>query len=162
LIVPGLDIEYRGDPSLPYGASATKAAEPFEFIICHYTGSDAKFENIVRYTLRVDPERGGQFGYHFLIDVDGRVVQTAPLTKRTNHIKSNPKIGVSNANAIGISLHRPNETPTAAQLAAGFTLGVEIARVFDIPIKSVFGHGEVNSHKAKDEGITLARALRGR
>lgn len=110
----------------------------------------------------MDKERGGQFGYHFLIDIDGRVVQTAPLSKRTNQIKTNANIGVSNANAIGISLHRPNETPTAAQIAAGVKLGAAIAEQFSIPIKNVYGHGEVNSHKARDEGITLARALRGK
>lgn len=157
----GLDIEYVGDPRLPYGVSATAAARPFAFIITHYTGSSAPFRNIVKYTLSVDKERGGQFGYHFLIDRDGKIVQAAPLSKRTNQIRTNAKIGVSNTNAIGISLHNLGETPTPAQLKSGAALGRALQKAFDIPRTKIFGHGEINSHKEPIEGLTLARILRG-
>ncbi len=161
LHVPGLFIEYRGDPSLPYGIDATKNAEDFQFLITHYTGTSAPFENLVNYTLRVDKERGGQFGYHFVISPDGLIVQTAPLSKRTNHIKPNTKIGVNNSNAIGVSLHAPTEGHVSkAQLFAGIVLANSIYDTFGFSRYSTYGHGEINAHKDPVEGITLAKALR--
>lgn len=157
---PGLDIEYVGDPRKPYGAAATKAKKPFQFLITHYTGSSAPFWNVVKYCNRVDPARGGQFGYHFFIDKDGTIVQGAPLSKRTNQIKTNASVGVSNSNAIGISLHNPGETPTQAQLDAGVKLGRAVMAAFNIPKANVYGHGEINSHKERIEGLTLAKLLR--
>lgn len=146
---------------MPYGDYATRHAEPFEFLITHYTGTSAPFENLVKYTLRVDKARGGQFGYHFVIDEDGKIVQTAPLSKRTNQIRSNAKIGVHNANAIGISLHARSEGHiTKAQIAAGLALANALSSTFNIPKASIYGHGEINAHKDPVEGITLAKALR--
>jgi N-acetyl-anhydromuramyl-L-alanine amidase AmpD len=148
LDAPGLFIEYRGDPSLPYGRDATRLAQPFKYIIFHYTGSEAPFENIVRYTLSIDRQRKAQFGYHFLINQDGLIVQAAPLSKRTN------------ANAIGVALHNLKETPTAAQMKAGMSLALVLAERFGIAREHHYGHGEINKHKAADEGITLARLMR--
>lgn len=161
LNAPGLFIEYRGDPSLPYGVFATQNAEPFDFLICHYTGTSAPFENLVKYTLSVDKERKGQFGYHFVIREDGLIVQTAPLSKRTNHIRPNDKLGISNSNAIGVSLHARSEGhTTAAQRAAGMALAHVLYPTFDFPRANTYGHGEINAHKDPVEGLTLARALR--
>lgn len=159
-VVEGLNIEYVGDPRLPYGELATRLKRPFKFIITHYTGSSAPFRNLVKYTLSVDKARGGQFGYHFLIDRDGTVVQAAPMSKRTNQIRANAKIGVDNTNAIGISLHNPGETPTKAQLDAGLKLGRALQKALDIPSTNIYGHGEINSHKEPVEGKTLASLLR--
>jgi N-acetyl-anhydromuramyl-L-alanine amidase AmpD len=161
LNAPGLSIEYRGDPSLPYGDTAARTAEPFKFVIFHYTGISVPFRDLVEYTLRVDEARGGQFGYHFVIDSDGTTVQTAPLTKRTNHIRTNPEIGASNSNAIGISLHMVREEPTAAQLEAATALTLVLSKTLNIRPPNHFGHGEINAHKDPNEGITLARRFRG-
>lgn len=163
LDAPGLFIEYRGDPSLPYGVDATAHAQPFEFLICHYTGTSAPFENLVKYTLRVDKARGGQFGYHFVIRDDGHIVQTAPLSKRTNHIRSNRDIGVNNTNAVGVSLHARDEGHVSpAQVRAGLSLGIWLGEVFHIAKPNHYGHGEINAHKDPAEGLTLARLLRSK
>lgn len=162
LKVPDLDISYIGDKDNPYGRDATRNAKPFNAIVFHYTGSDGPVMNSAQYGQRVDPKRGGQFGYHYYIDKDGAVIQGAPLSKRTNHVKPNTSLGVTNSNAIGISLAGSGEKPTEAQIAAARKLVDALRGHYSISSDRLYGHGEVNSHKDHREGSTLVRLLRGK
>lgn len=162
LKVADLDISYIGDRDNPYGTYATRHRKPFEAIVFHYTGSDGPVMNSAKYGLRYDPERKGQFGYHYYIDHDGAVIQGAPLSKRTNHILPNNSLGLSNSNAIGISLAGSGEKPTEAQIASAKKLVEALRGHYGIANTRLYGHGEVNSHKDHREGSTLVRLLRGR
>ena len=82
----GLNIDDQSDPNFGYGESATANAQPFKGIVFHHTSSDS-LQNEVAYGKTKDAKRGGAFGYHYYIGQDGKVVQGAPLDKRTNHIK---------------------------------------------------------------------------
>ena len=55
------------------------------------------------------------FGYHYIVDRDGKVYQTAPEDVRTNHIMGNKEHGLSNENAIGVAFvgGAPAEEPAA-------------------------------------------------
>ncbi|QRD53042.1 N-acetylmuramoyl-L-alanine amidase [Pseudosulfitobacter pseudonitzschiae] len=88
------------DPNFHYGKSATAHAKPFEGIVWHHT-REAPLMNMVDYGKRVDPERGGAFGYHYYIGPDGQVVQGAPTDKRTNHIKPDRPQGSATATPWG-------------------------------------------------------------
>jgi hypothetical protein len=68
--------------------------------------------NLVKYLHNGDRRRGGHFGYHVYMAQDGSVIQGAPLTKTTNHIKgpgsSMRRPGapswMSNSTTIGVSI----------------------------------------------------------
>ncbi|NCA73127.1 MAG: hypothetical protein EOM91_24365, partial [Sphingobacteriia bacterium] len=157
---PGMDIDYRGDPSFQYGKSASANAKPFSGIVFHDPGSDASLDQLVDYGKSVDGARGGAFGYHFYVDRDGKIVQGAPMDKRTNHIKPNSKFGMSNSDTLGISLIGAQHGATREQLEAARELGGSLAKEYGIDGSRIFGHGEIQGDKRKDEGSDAAAALR--
>lgn len=160
----GLDIDYRGDPSFHYGKAATAKAEPFSGIVFHHTGArgaEADIDAMVRYGQTVDGARGGAFGYHFYVDRDGTIVQGAPLDKRTNHIKPGSPTGLSNSNAIGITLVGVDEKnpETKAQKEAALRLGKSLQQQFGISGERIKGHGELQSDRQAIEGVSMATRM---
>lgn len=166
----GLEIRYAGDDSCPYGLSATKRKANFLALVIHHTGPDHDTDWYVAYQIRGDDARGGHFGYHFYVAPDGRVVQGAPLNKRTNHISPEPDVrrsfgaSIQNTNAIGISCvgaGRPGGfAPTDAQEETVSILAFALCDVFAIPFTSVVGHGEIQTNRMRSEGTFLAKAVR--
>ena len=154
----GLDIQYAGDDSAPYGVSATRNAKPFDSIIYHHAEGD--INNLVDYGKRVDGARGGSFGYHYYIGKDGKIIQGAPLDKRTNHIKPNAKFGTSNASALGITLVDAVGGATEAQMQSAQQLGAKLRDQFGIDPGRVWGHGEIQGDKMATEGKEAAERLR--
>lgn len=171
LQIPGVLITRRHAPDGVYGRTATANAQPFAGIIVHHTASEDA-DAMVRYGHRDDPDRGGRFGYHYYIAPNGDVIEGAPLTARTNHVK--PGGALSNSNAIGISFvgaaqtkTRPDGSviavgsePTPAQLAQARLLVAGLADEFDISPDQVFGHGEVQSDRHASEGGAFAQSIR--
>lgn len=167
---PNLQIEDRSDPDWEYSRSGTANAKPFKGIVFHHTGKNTDLDRILRYGHTVDKERGGSFGYHFLIDRDGSIVQAAPMSKRTNHAipmeqrgeKWVRKQGLGNSNTLGVSLIAAEEGATPEQLEAARRLGNQLAADFRIPRGNIFGHGEVSQpgHRMASEGREIAQMLR--
>lgn len=167
----GLEIEYRGVDSCPYGVSASNNKKPFSAIVLHHTSPRHDTEWYIQYQIDGDPARGGHFGYHFYIAPDGTIYQGAPLTKRTNHV--NPKGSVrrpfgrnaQNTNAIGITLSGAGlpqgYTPTRQQIEVQYELVFALCDAFDIPFSDVFGHGEIQTNRHKTEGRDTAMEIRG-
>ena len=155
----GLNIEDRSDPTWSYGKDATAKAEPFKGIVYHHTASDS-LNNEVAYGKTHDAVRGGSFGYHYYIDRDGKIVQGAPLNKRTNHIKPGSKTGLSNKNAMGIALVGAKDGATPEQLAAARRLGTTVAVGSGIDPSNIYGHGELQSDRMATEGVAAAKQLR--
>lgn len=165
----GLNIEYAGDPTFVYGSEATASAQPFIGIVGHHT-SPPSVNSLVNYGKTIDQERGGAFGYHFYVGRDGRIVQGAPLTKRTNHVKppgssqrsGRPGNNLANNNSIGVSM--VGGTPgnaTDIQIDTTFKLMQALMSHFGISNTSVFGHGEVQSDRQAEEGMAAVRRVRG-
>ncbi len=154
----GLGIQYAGDDSAPYGVSATRNAKPFDSIIYHHAEGD--IDNLVAYGKRVDSARGGSFGYHYYIGKDGKIIQGAPLDKRTNHIKPNAKYGTSNASALGITLVDAVGGATDAQMQSAQQLGARLRDQFGIDPNRIWGHGEIQGDKMATEGKEAAERLR--
>ena len=155
----GLNIEDQSDPNFGYGESATANKQPFKGIIFHHTSSDS-LQNEVNYGKTKDAKRGGAFGYHYYIDRDGKVVQGAPLDKRTNHIKPGSKSGLSNKDAMGISLVGAKDGATPEQLAAAQKLGTSVMASNNIDPKNIYGHGELQKDRMAHEGVAAADQLR--
>jgi hypothetical protein len=166
----GLSIEYRGVDSCPYGKTATANKQTFTGVVIHHTAPDHDIDWYVQYQIDGDPVRGGHFGYHFYIGQDGGIIQGAPLTKRTNHIKpSNAKQRkafrreVNNTNALGISCvgaGMPDFKPTEEQLASVFELAHGLCNVLDISHENIVGHGEIQTDRNETEGAEPAALMR--
>jgi hypothetical protein len=170
LEVPGLKIVQAYQPGQTFGRSATANAQPFSAIVSHYTGGE-NLQSALS-TAKGDPGRGGvPYGYHFVIDKDGTVYQTAPLDARTNHVMPpgsqyrSDRPDISNNNAMGISFVGGGENPTPAALEAARKLYPAVQQRFNIPSQNIVGHGEIQAKgkdsRAADEGMTIVKELRG-
>lgn len=180
LAVPGYRVSYWGKPDASYGREATAAKRDPVAIVVHHT-APAPLLNMVRYGHSIDERRGGSYGYHVYIDRDGRIVQGAPLSRRTNHVKP---IGhqqrtrmaphVWNANSIGVTLVgscriKPGSAVTercdgedvpAPQFAAAVAAISELRRLYGISCHDVYGHGELQRDREPFEGLAVAQAVR--
>ena len=180
LTVPGIAIAYWGRPDAPYGAAVTSAARPYRAIVVHYT-TDAPIVRLVQYQHNGDSGRGGHFGYHIYIDRAGRVLQGAPLTVRTNHVKprgarerrDGPGRMIDSTNSIGVSLvgacvpagrgltgQCSREHVTAEQMGTGMAVIAALQSRYAIPCRSIYGHGELQTDRASFEGSTLTTRWR--
>lgn len=158
--VPGLNIERRFSEDFHYGRQATANAQDFQGIVMHWTSEGTSAQQIADYGNRDDPGRGGAFGYHFVIGSDGKIIQAAPMNKRTNHILPDEEgVNLSNRNAIGISLAGAAGGATPEQEAAARRLARQLMEQYGIDASNVLGHGEIQSNRQAQEGA-LAAAIR--
>jgi hypothetical protein len=172
--VPGFPVAYWGRPDASYGPQGADVA--IQGLVIHYTDETPALR-LVQYGHSSDGSRGGaSYGYHFYIDAAGRVLQGAPLTRRTHHVKPrhagvrrSTGASLDNTNSIGISLIGAcrglfytcrSEKPTAAQLEAGAAVVKALQFRFNLRCAAVFGHGELQTDRKTFEGLTLATSVR--
>lgn len=182
--IEGHTISYWGDPEARYSSYATRKRRPPVAIVVHFTAAKP-VKNLVTYGHVSDPNRGGaSFGYHFYIGRDGHIVQGAPLSRRTNHIKfkTNKKRRDTarhlwSGNTLAVSLvggcdplMRPRwgawqqcseEYVTGEQLQAGLTLIRALQAKFALKCDEVYGHGDLQFDRESFEGMRLSRLARG-
>ncbi len=166
----GLSIEYRGVDNCPYGKSATADKEDLSGIVIHHTAPDHDADWYIQYQIDGDPVRGGHFGYHFYIAQDGKIVQGAPLTKRTNHVKPSSasqrrtfRRELNNKNALGISCVGAGKrrfSPTTEQTVAVFALTQALCDALEISYDNIVGHGEIQTDRDPTEGTDPAERMR--
>lgn len=182
LVIEGLAIQYvyglerriiDGVWHFNYGITATELKEDFQGMILHHTG-DKTFDFYLQYTQRHDKDRGGTYGYHFLIGRDGRIAQTAPLTKRTNHISPKDNrtdaLDFINNNTVSVCLQGgyrgPKDGPyehvpaTAMQLQAAQIVVDALSNLYALSRNNVWGHGEVQNNRMLEEALVLAKQTR--
>lgn len=180
LRVPGRRVDYWGAPRAAYGVRATEEASQPRAIIVHYNDAEPILQ-LVRYQHEGDHARGGAYGYHVYIDPAGHIVQGAPLSRRTNHIKpaghySRTRVGAGlwNGNTVSVSLvgacrspphsaftyRCTSETVTKEQMEAGLAAVDALRQRFGIACTAVYGHGELQNDRHPFEGSTLASAAR--
>ena len=183
LDVGGYDVVYWANPDAGYANVATKRKKKPVAVVVHYT-SVKPVLRLVEYGQRKDFSRGGgSYGYHFYVGRGGGIAQGAPLSKRTNHIKSQRRPQRTktarhlwSGNTIGVSLVggcdwllRPNwrqlttctgEYVTPEQLDAGLAVIRALQTRYEIPCEAVFGHGELQTDRAMFEGETLTKLAR--
>ena len=183
LDVPGREVIYWGNPTATYARQANRRRRKPVGIVVHFN-TPKRPVSLVKYGHRLDPRRGNAaFGYHFYIGRDGGILQGAPLSKRTNHVKfkSNPiRRGAAkhvwSGNAIGVSLvgacdpwRAPavgkwfacaQETPTPAQLEAGLAVVRALQVRYGLDCMAIWGHGALQVDRRIFEGATLTRLAR--
>lgn len=178
LVIPELPtLEYRyeleprtinGQRYFEYGITATANKTKFEGFLLHHMGN-SDFDNSLNYILKHDEERGGTFGYHFLIGRDGRAVQAAPLSKRTNHVSPENKRyaqkHLMNPNTVSLSLHGGYRReggdyvhipPTDKQLFVSKIILRALSNIYNLSLLVAWGHGEVQSNRMTEEAQSLA------
>ena len=157
-----------------YGRQATADKQPFSGIVIHVTGKP-DLQSELTYNRTPDAGRGGAYyGYHYIVDRDGKVYQTAPEDVRTNHIMGNKEHGLSNENAIGVAFvggapAGKNPLPmTPEQMAAGKALVDQLKAKYNIDPSKIVGHGELDPSRIKGlnpdggaEGAEFLTAYRG-
>src|SRR6185369_12368165 len=79
------DIVDMTDPNAEYNKRDRKVAP--KRIVMHW--DELNPEGLVQYGRQVDPKRGFDPGYHYIIGRDGTIVQAAPDNKVTNHARNN-------------------------------------------------------------------------
>ncbi len=172
----GLTIAYRGDDACPYGVTATNNRAAFAAIVLHHNSPVHTTDWYVQYQIDGDPGRGGHhFGYHIYVAPDGRIIQGAPMTKRTNHVSGDNRVRRSigrfanNTNAIGITCSEAGlvsgdrtvgSRPTQAQTDAVFSLVWLLCDLYGIPFSHVWGHGEIQTTRHRSEGSAQAQEIR--
>ncbi len=183
LTLDAREIAYWGDPDARYSRYATRGKAKPVAIVVHYT-SARPVKSLVDYGHRRDMGRGGaSFGYHFYVGRDGAIVQGAPLSRRTNHIKfrTNPRRTETarylwSGNTIGVSLvggcdplMRPNfrtwrycseEFVTHKQLEAGLAVIRALQARYGMRCAEVYGHGDLQTDRQSFEGYRLSRLAR--
>jgi N-acetylmuramoyl-L-alanine amidase len=138
-----------------YGRQATAGAQPFKGIVIHIAGKP-DLQSELAYNRTPDAGRGNAYyGYHYLIDRDGKIYQTAPDNVRTNHIMGNSQYGLNNENAIGVSFiggapAGQNPLPmTPEQQAAGVALVNQLKAKYNIDPSKIVSHGELDTSRIK-------------
>lgn len=183
LTIPGIDIKYWGNPSARYSVSGTRSAQTPKALVIHFNYPKPLLD-LVKYGHKRDPRRGNNsFGYHFYIGRNGKIVQGAPLSRRTNHIKSTrhrertaTARHLWSGNTIGISLvgacnplRAPKwgkwhdcarETPSEKQLEAGLIVIRALQTKYGIACDAVYGHGELQTDRKIFEGRQLSQVAR--
>ncbi len=149
--INGVPVISRYSRDLPYGVAATEGKRGFDSIVMHVSGKPTVEESIA-YSQTQDPNRGGYFGYHYLIGQDGTVVQTAPLSARTNHILPDKDLSFANSHSLGIALVGAAGGATEQQKQAAATLVASLQQQFGIANNRVVGHGQVQTNRAHDLG----------
>lgn len=183
LFVPDHDVVYWGRPDAQYSRYATRRKRAPIAIVVHHTLPKPP-AGLIAYGHKVDPLRGNaSFGYHFYIARNGNILQGAPLSRRTNHVKYSTNSArrrraryVWSGNSIGVALvgacklaKKPSdggllkcaaEAPTKAQLDAGLAVIHALEARFGIACKAVFGHGELQRDRETFEGEKLSGMAR--
>lgn len=149
-----------------YGEQASQAAEEnnigYTNILFHHTGNRRSSpRRLISGMQRIDPAtkssedpEGYQRGYQFIVDLNGKIYQGVPMSKRPNQIKSRgisieeqialhqKGEGIFNINTIGISVIGDGKTDmTAEQIETVLALTEDLSKKFNIDPENVTGHG---------------------
>lgn len=144
-----------------YGYSDFGPLKEKRGFIVHHTGPYPKDAG-VEFVQKVFGQR--KFPAHFVIDRAGQIFQTLPDNTQGRHIKGltsltalGRQLGLNNSNTLGVEvMAKDDQDVTDAQLYAVNRLRSLLGFRSD----QVFGHGEINSHKMRDEGHRAAAAIR--
>ena len=151
-------------PSLTnnYARTASANAKPYSGIIMHVTGKQTLADE-----LNWMKTNGQGLGYHYIIDRDGKIYQTAPLDKRMNQALPDLDKSYNNNNSLGVAMvagGTPGDEPPAfssAQLEAGKTLVDGLRSQYNIPTNRVAGHGQIQTDREAGNKLNAGGGYEG-
>ena len=145
-----------------YARTAGANAKPYSGIVVHVTGKQTLGDE-----LNWMKTNGQGLGYHYVIDRDGTVYQTAPLDKRMNQVVPDLDKSYNNNNSLGVAMvagGTPGEEPppfSPAQLASGKTLIDGLRNQYNIPTNRVVGHGQIQTDREAGNKLNAAGGYEG-
>jgi hypothetical protein len=145
-----------------YARTANANAKPYSGIVVHVTGKQTLADE-----LNWMKTNGQGLGYHYIIDRDGTIYQTAPLDKRMNQVLPDLDKSYNNNNSLGVAMvagGTPGDEPPAfssAQLAAGKTLVDGLRNQYNIPANRVAGHGQIQTDREAGNKLNAAGGYEG-
>ncbi len=175
--LPIIDNREMPGVSRSYGGRGRRSKDDIKYIKVDTSAATQSGQELAR----ASNIKNHPFGYHFIIDQDGTIRQTADVEQITQGLASSSRTsffrGALNANTIHISLagtdndrgggkpyisSKPFGTlpSTEAQQAALKKLYQELTQQMPQLKGQVFGHGEVSTNRHRDEGRAEARMLR--
>ena len=173
-----LDIKYKfypagsvGQDGVPYyGVSATREKRPFRSIIIHHTAGDSITGAYNTAFGELRGPSGDRFyaGYHFLVDKDGAIWQTAPENVRTNHSRAElladtteaqRRSPFNNRAAIGVGFVGSGfYNPQGIQRENGLKLIAGLMQRYGIAANMIKPHHETDK-KSNKEGDWIKAAI---
>jgi hypothetical protein len=148
------------DRSIAQGQPTT-----YTYFIVHHTAGRGTAEQVIN-VLNTRKNKSGQpmhLSVQFIIDRDGYIYRgTKPNrtgghvlpSKNSNNVDGIPK-DIYNYNSAGCEVIAKDDSDVIVNRQGPALL--KIIKHLNIPKNKIFGHGEVNDHKAKTEGITLKK-----
>jgi hypothetical protein len=141
-VVEGMEYAYRN-------TSATKNAQNFKGVVFHVTGTQS-----IQDQTAFQKKTG--YGYHYVIDKDGKVYQMASHGDRPNQIRGagaperTGRFDLTNNNALGVGFITGGGKPTQAQMDAAHRIMPGLYKTHGIPTYNEdgtpnfpIGHGEL-------------------
>jgi len=141
-VAEGMEYAYKN-------TSATKNAEKFKGVVFHVTGTQS-----IQDQMAFQKKTG--YGYHYVIDKDGKVYQMAGHDDRPNQIRGagaaerTSRFDLTNNNALGVGFITGGGKPTQAQIDAAHRIMPGLYKTHGIPTYNEdgtpnfpVGHGEI-------------------
>jgi hypothetical protein len=123
-----------------------------KYFILHHTAGRGTAEGVVNV---LNNREEGVLGVQWVIDREGRIFQTLPLGAKGKHIKNVSMPGVpqdiNNSTAQGVEIVGNNDSD---MLPIQCLSALKLIKELGYSLGQIYGHGEVNKHKARNEGKT--------
>ena len=135
-----------------------KRLKSTDYFIIHHTAGHNTCEGTVNTLNNRKNERGEimRLGIQWIVDRDGNLCQALPLNSVAYHIKDSPNTGADNFNTQGVEVVGDNDNDILPVQAITV---LKLIKKLGIPVSKIYGHGEVNKHKAATEGKTIKKFI---
>jgi hypothetical protein len=134
-----------------------KRLKSTDYFIIHHTAGHNTCEGTVNTLNNRKNERGEimRLGIQWIVDRDGNLCQALPLNSVGYHIMDSPT-GANNFNTQGVEVVGDNDNDILPVQAITV---LKLIKKLGIPLSKIYGHGEVNKHKAATEGKTIKKFI---
>lgn len=127
-----------------------------KYFILHHTAGRSSAEKVVQIlNNRTIKGKNVILGVQWIIDREGRIYQSLPRGAKGQHIKNVNMSGVpgdiNNSTAQGVEIVANNDSDL---LPIQCLSALKLVKELGYSQGQIFGHGEVNKHKARNEGQT--------
>lgn len=123
-----------------------------KYFILHHTAGRSDAKGVVNV---LNNREEGVLGVQWVIDRDGKLFATLPKGVKGSHIKDADMPGVpkdiTNATAQGVEIVAKNDGDI---LPVQCLTALRLVKDLEYSVGQIYGHGEVNKHKARNEGQT--------
>jgi len=150
-----LDTNFEIDGDLSASSLYPDKGKPLtndKYFVLHHVGGRGTPDAVIN-TLNTREE--GVLGVQWIIDREGRIFRSLPAGSKGSHIKSGRYLkssapsDISNETAQGVEIIAKNDNDVLPlQCFSAFKLVKELG----YPLSNIYGHGEINTHKAATEG----------